>query len=105
MILTEVNDLSDANQLMLRHRVQNVDAMGIVRAALYAGPHLNIQIAAIQIIGGDAIAIVGQPARREWLARLELKANRLGEFALWNALIAGHFNVIDKRGGSLFDGE
>ena len=97
VLLSQINDFAHAHRLVLSDRVRDVHVLRIRGLALHGGLYVDVEIAAIQISRGDAIAIVGQLARRKRLSGVQLKSFGSGELFENDVLVSRDCDVLDDR--------
>ncbi len=77
--------------------IDNIDAVRIVAWRFTLRSYFGIEISAIQIGGGNAIAVVRQLLAERRARRLSARSLRGGELILGNVVISADLNVIDQR--------
>jgi len=70
--------------------------MRIVRVAAYRCLYFHIEIAAVQISGGDSIAIVCQAPAREWRAGFYFETFWRCQLFLRETAVPRYLNMIDE---------
>src|SRR6202022_1033666 len=61
----------------------------------YAGLYLGIEISAVQVGGGNPVAIFGQTSRGERRSRPYLEAIGCGELIFRDAVVSRYLNIVD----------
>src|ERR1700737_5136220 len=61
----------------------------------YAGLYLGIEISAVQVGGGNPVAIFGQTSRGERRSRPYLEAMGCGELIFRDAVVSRYLNIVD----------
>ncbi len=105
MLLPEINDIGHSNHPELVHGVSHIHVVRIRALPIHGGFYLNIEISAVEIVGGNTIAIFCEMARRERCTGAQLESRGCGKLFIWNVVIAGDLHVINQRLSTFFNAE
>ena len=104
LFLPQVVDLAHSYHLVFRDGVCDIHPVRIA-GLLHGRLHFDIEISTIQIIGGNAISIVGHVSGGERDSRVQLKSLGRGQLFVGDVLIAFDPDIFDQSLGTFLDFE